>query len=316
MGDPSGGILGHRGDLSADNPLLAGADPSVWLADADVILVVDSQAPWMIAEGDCRQDCTVIQMGPDPLFSRYPVRGYRADINLAGETDEVFSLLEEALRPLQAARQQHVAERAAYTQNRIQQQKNQRDALLHASQTGAITKPWLSYCLGHLANQHRGRIVSELTTLPQFAGLTQAESYYQEALAGGLGEALPIALGLQLARREELIIAAVGDGSYLFANPAVCHHIAEVMKLPVLVVVGNNGGWGGRRGRHQSALPGWLRGPRGNHSSHRLYHLAGFRRDRRLQPRGGPVGFPGRRSPRRAGRSGIPHTHPPTKRAG
>lgn len=41
--------------LSADNPLLAGADPSVWLADADVILVVDSQAPWMIAEGDCRR---------------------------------------------------------------------------------------------------------------------------------------------------------------------------------------------------------------------------------------------------------------------
>ena len=35
------------------------------------------------------------------------------------------------------------------------------------------------------------------------------------ALAGGSGEALPIALGLQLARREELIIAAVGDGSYL-----------------------------------------------------------------------------------------------------
>ncbi len=84
----------------------------------------------MIAEGDCRQDCTVIQMGPDPLFSRYPVRAaICADINLAGETDEVFSLLEEALRPLQAARQQHVAERAAYTQNRIQQQKNRRDAL-------------------------------------------------------------------------------------------------------------------------------------------------------------------------------------------
>lgn len=184
--------------LSADNPLLAGADPSVWLADADVILVVDSQAPWMIAEGDCRQDCTVIQMGPDPLFSRYPVRGYRADINLAGETDEVFSLLEEALRPLQAARQQHVAERAAYTQSRIQQQKNQRDALLHASQTGAITKPWLSYCLGHLANQHRGRIVSELTTLPQFAGLTHAESYYQEALAGGLAKPRPSRWGCSL----------------------------------------------------------------------------------------------------------------------
>lgn len=70
-----------------------------------------------------------------------------------------------------------------------------------------------------------------------------------------LGEALPIALGLQLARREELIIAAVGDGSYLFANPAVCHHIAEVMKLPVLVVVGNNGGWGAVAGGTKALYP-------------------------------------------------------------
>lgn len=91
--------------------------------------------------------------------------------------------------------------------------------------------------------------------MPQFAGLTQADSYYQEALAGGLGEALPIALGLQLARRGELIIAAVGDGSYLFANPAVCHHIAEVMKLPVLVVVGNNGGWGAVAGGTKALYP-------------------------------------------------------------
>lgn len=197
----------------------------------------------------------MIQIGPDPLFSRYPVRGYRADINLAGETDEVFELLQEALQPLVAAKQRQVAEREKHVLNLIQHAKNQREALLHANQKGAIGKPWLSYCLGQLANQHQGKIVSELTTMPQFAGLTQADSYYQEALAGGLGEALPIALGLQLARRGELIIAAVGDGSYLFANPAVCHHIAEVMKLPVLVVVGNNGGWGAVAGGTKALYP-------------------------------------------------------------
>lgn len=49
MGDPLVEYWGTEVTLSADNPLLAGADPSVWLADADVILVVDSQAPWMIA---------------------------------------------------------------------------------------------------------------------------------------------------------------------------------------------------------------------------------------------------------------------------
>ncbi|PCR26334.1 hypothetical protein CQA86_32500, partial [Klebsiella pneumoniae] len=42
----------------------------------------------------CRQDCTVIQMARSALLPPTRSRGYRADINLAGETDEVFSLLE------------------------------------------------------------------------------------------------------------------------------------------------------------------------------------------------------------------------------
>lgn len=126
------------------------------------------------------------------------MRGYRADINLAGETDEVFSLLEEALRPLQAARQQHVAERAAYTQSRIQQQKTSATRFSMPARPGPLPNHWLSYCLGHLANQHRGRIVSELTTLPQFAGLTQAESYYQKRWPAALAKPCPSRWGCSL----------------------------------------------------------------------------------------------------------------------
>ncbi len=204
----------------------------------------------MIAEGDCRR----LHRDPDgPRSALLPLPGARLSRGHqpAGETDEVFSLLEEALRPLQAARQQHGGAGGIYAEPHPATE-NQRDALLHASQTGAITKPWLSYCLGHLANQHRGRIVSELTTLPQFAGLTHAESYYR-ALAGGWAKPCPSRWGCSL--RAGKIIAAVGDGSYLFANPAVCHHIAEVMKLPVLVVVGNNGGWGAVAGGTKALYP-------------------------------------------------------------
>jgi acetolactate synthase I/II/III large subunit len=35
----------------------------------------------------------------------------------------------------------------------------------------------------------------------------------------------------------------MGDGSYMFANPTACHQIAEALRLPVLVVVLNNGSW-------------------------------------------------------------------------
>lgn len=46
------------------------------------------------------------------------------------------------------------------------------------------------------------------------------------------------------------------------------------MKLPVLVVVGNNGVCAVAAAPKRSTRR--LRGPRGNHSSHRLYHLADF----------------------------------------
>ena len=39
------------------------------------------------------------------------------------------------------------------------------------------------------------------------------------------------------------MIAALGDGAYLFANPAACHQAAAAMKLPVLTVVCNNSYW-------------------------------------------------------------------------
>src|SRR3712207_671629 len=54
---------------------------------------------------------------------------------------------------------------------------------------------------------------------------------------------IPAALGAKLAHPDRIVVATVGDGSHLFANPAACHHAAEALGLPVLVVVMNNGLW-------------------------------------------------------------------------
>ena len=39
------------------------------------------------------------------------------------------------------------------------------------------------------------------------------------------------------------MIATMGDGSYMFANPVACHQIAEALHLPILTIVFNNGIW-------------------------------------------------------------------------
>jgi len=151
--------------------------------------------------------------------------------------------------------QASVAARRSEVAGKNAEAKSRRLVLAQKGSGEPISKQWLSHCMGQIAEKCDGKIVSELVTLKGFTGLTRPDTYYQEALSGGLGEAFPIALGMQLADRERLIIAAMGDGSYLFSNPLVCFEIAETMKLPVLVVIGNNKKWNAVRASTLALYP-------------------------------------------------------------
>ena len=70
-----------------------------------------------------------------------------------------------------------------------------------------------------------------------------AGSYFGFPPSGGLGWGMPAALGAKLAHPQRTVVATVGDGSYLFANPVACHQVAEAADLPILTIVMNNGMW-------------------------------------------------------------------------
>ena len=110
-----------------------------------------------------------------------------------------------------------------------------------------MTKDWVSLCLSRAIEGRDATILSELGCPMDPLTLRTAESWYQEPHSGGLGWSVPCALGMQLARPERLIIATMGDGSYMFANPVACHQIAEALNLPVLLLVLNNREWGAVR---------------------------------------------------------------------
>ena len=84
---------------------------------------------------------------------------------------------------------------------------------------------------------------SELGLLLPAMDLKGPNRVFSNVHAGGLGWAMPAALGAQLADRERLVIACMGDGSYMFANPVACHQIAEALELPILTVIKNNRMW-------------------------------------------------------------------------
>ena len=63
------------------------------------------------------------------------------------------------------------------------------------------------------------------------------------------------ALGAKLAEPEKLVIATLGDGSYIFANPVAAHYAAHQHQLPVLFVVFNNSMWGAVRRATMKVYP-------------------------------------------------------------
>jgi acetolactate synthase-1/2/3 large subunit len=83
-------------------------------------------------------------------------------------------------------------------------------------------------------------IVNEYPLRLEHCPREQPGSYFGLSPAGGLGWGLPAALGAKLAAPDRLVVATLGDGAYVFANPTACHWVAAAQDLPVLSVVFNN----------------------------------------------------------------------------
>ncbi|MBD9527346.1 thiamine pyrophosphate-requiring protein [Paracoccus sp. PAR01] len=231
--------------MATDHPMAAGPDPSPLLAQADVILVLDALAPWSPDIHPLRPGCKVIQMGQDPLFQRSPVRHFRSDLTIACDLDRGLIALRDTMATL--LRTAGTAERVAQVTARNAAARKTVLKRAEAGRAAPMTKEWVSLCLSRAIDGRKATILSELgCPLPPMK-LSDHRAWYQEPHSGGLGWSFPAALGMQLADPSRLVVATMGDGSYMFSNPVACHQIAEALRLPILVMILNNGEWGAVR---------------------------------------------------------------------
>ena len=243
--------------IATDHPMAVGTDPTTWLQAADVVLVIDSLAPWSPAAHELPEACKVIQLGPDPLYQRIPVRNFRADLSLAGEIADTLASLSQAMRPLLPKNLETRDVRRARVNDASRSLRKTVRSRAEAGNAGTMTKAWVSLCLSDAIAGRTATVLSELGCPLDPLVLREHGAWLQEPHSGGLGWSFPAGLGLQLADPDRLVIATMGDGSYMFSNPVACHQIAESLSLPVLVLILNNSEWGAVR---QSVLDIYPRG--------------------------------------------------------
>ena len=238
-----------RNVLPSGHPMLVGYDVRESLAAADVVLVVDSGVPWIEKLHRPKKGTRVISLGPDPLFARMPVRSYQTDLSLAGDPAATLQLLEEAV-----ARHDPRGGRRAEAARRAAERRRPASHARSGEPDGAMTAEWMSECLSAALGDD-GVVFSELGVVPDAMELRSANRLFTAPHSGGLGWAMPAALGAQLHDRNRLCAACVGDGSYMFANPVACHQIAEAIGLPILTIIKNNGIWNAVRRSVMNSYP-------------------------------------------------------------
>ena len=240
--------------LPTEHPLAAGWDPHGALKEADLVLAIECDVPWIPAQGAPRPEAKIVHIGADPLFARYPLRGFRADIALTGAAAATLAALCERT-------QKHAAS-PAKIEGRRKDVTSRNEDLRNKARSGvdpapsSITGKWASACLNRVMGED-AILVNEYPIFLEEMTIAEPMRYFGTPPSGGLGWGLGAALGAKLAAPDKTVIAALGDGAYMFGNPTPGHFVGEAMCLPVLYVIFNNARWAAV---HRSTLATYPKG--------------------------------------------------------
>jgi len=229
-------------NLPASHPMNLGAAGAELLAKADVIIVVECEVPWFPRYSQPRQDAQVVHLGMDPLWSRYPIRNFPAQIAVPGQARAALAMLDEAL--VAAGMNENAAKRRRSAAAELKRNSAEQRATLLEKARGEkpIRYAYLGDCV-RAALPKKSIVVAELGVAPDSLALEEPGSLLHVSIGGGLGFGLGASLGAKLASPDSTVVSTVGDGSYMFGNPTPFHLVSRSANLPVLTIICNNGRW-------------------------------------------------------------------------
>ena len=238
-----------RMNFPADHPMHRGwqfttAEQNPLLAEADVILVLDSDIPYIESNSKPADDAAIYVIDIDPLKTSMSLwhvparRSAAANSRVAVEqiaasvrSNGFDSDLVEARRARVTA--EHDAQRAAWEAE--EQPGN-----------GAITSAYLTACVRELLADEDALILTETVTnfqtVAEHLRVNKPGSYLGSG-GGSLGWHGGGAVGAKLASPQRLVVSLVGDGTYLFSVPSAVHWVARRYGTPSLTVIYDNRGW-------------------------------------------------------------------------
>ncbi|WAO91411.1 Pyruvate decarboxylase [Fusarium falciforme] len=225
----------YRGVTISTHPLVP---------DADVILVLDCDVPWVPTQGTPSKDAKIFHLDVDPLKQHMSLfyinahRRYTASCELALEQLNAFLDRQNLDRS-------SLAGRFEARRNRYQEWRASLLSREVPAGDGIVRVPYFISRLRESLPQNTTVVMEAVTNaIPviHHLNLTKPGGLLGSG-AGGLGWLGGAAMGVKLAKPHDFVCAIVGDGTFLFSQMESAFWISKRYDIPFLLIVLNNGGW-------------------------------------------------------------------------
>lgn len=224
-------------NFPGNHPHHLGYQRNTLIEEADFLLLLDVDVPWLKSRVSPRDDARVAHIDIDPIKSGLGFWHYPCQWSFQADAGEALAQLVSA-----------VGEEPPQSDPRRQWIQASRDSLPPTPDppgSGPITATELSQAIRTLINE-RSVVVFESPTateiIPSVLRLSERGSYLNSG-GTGLGWGINAAVGAKLARPEAEVLALVGDGCFQFGVPSSAYWVAATYDIPFLTVIFNNGGW-------------------------------------------------------------------------
>jgi acetolactate synthase-1/2/3 large subunit len=209
---------------------------------ADVVLVVESDVPWLPGTVTLRADAQVFHVDPDPAKASMPLWSYPVDLAVQADGPAALAAIAAELKAIAGARPEtarRMADRAARLRDGAAGRPRQEPP------GGPLTPLGVMSALNQVIDPEDIVIEEAVTNAPAvYEGLERTRPGTLTGPTGpGLGWALGGSLGVKLARPDRRVIAVTGDGSFLFGVPTSALTMAAEWGTPFLTVILNNKGY-------------------------------------------------------------------------
>jgi acetolactate synthase-1/2/3 large subunit len=230
-------------NFPCDHRLHAGDDPHRLIGEAEVILAIDTDVPWVDALGRPSPEAAVFVVNEDPLQESLPLWYLPADRFVRADAGLVLAQL---LARCGAEPDAASVARAGRAE----------------AASRAVREAWAAEVADDIAGRrltaatvaHALAAVVDDDTIVLNEAISVAPTVWKHlprripgTLYGNRGTSLGWsgggALGVKLAAGDRTVVSIVGDGTFFLGEPASAAWVAHRYRLPALTVVLDNGGW-------------------------------------------------------------------------